>query len=398
MSKIFTLALALVAAAPLQAQVGSDLPDVSSIISSRPDGTLYKDVNHYFEGCYVYQEDGGIYDYFGDGYVSDLVEGTDGSLYIKNPFGFLSVDDAEIWVKAVKVEDGAYEVRMPQAVYDNQGGEDPVLYAWRYVKDGSDNYAKLDAESQSVRFELRGDSLVKVGDNKSFVGLGAADGFFYGYGDTVSVYSVMDGKAVVPGDASKTVEYKMSYNDAYNMPREKNVHLAFEGNRVYFGEFDDSQPGLWFSGVIDGNQLRLEKWQYMGVDRGNQVYGEGHMFLYPFGWGAYTDDEGNDKYGLYEVEEPSLAYDAVTRSFSTDELTLAVNRGRYYYPYVYYAKPTLTPVDPTAAVVGAETAVAGRVSRYDLSGRRVVRPAKGIVIRSTVDGNGRRVVAKEAVK
>lgn len=123
MKKTLTLAIALAATLSLQAQNRSDLPDLSTIISSQPEGTLHKDVNHYFEGCYVYPSDGSIYDYFADGCVADLVEADDGSLYIKNPFGFFSVDDAEVWVKAVKAADGnGYEVHLPQAVYDNQGG------------------------------------------------------------------------------------------------------------------------------------------------------------------------------------------------------------------------------------------------------------------------------------
>lgn len=96
MKKTLTLAIALAATLSLQAQNRSDLPDLSTIISSQPEGTLHKDVNHYFEGCYVYPSDGAIYDYFADGCVADLVEADDGSLYIKNPFGFFSVDDAEV--------------------------------------------------------------------------------------------------------------------------------------------------------------------------------------------------------------------------------------------------------------------------------------------------------------
>lgn len=46
-----------------------------------------------------------------------------------------------------------------------------------------------DAASQVVKFEMRNDSLVKVGETNAFIGLGAADGYFYGYGDTVSIYN-----------------------------------------------------------------------------------------------------------------------------------------------------------------------------------------------------------------
>lgn len=76
MKKTLTLAIALAATLSLQAQNRSDLPDLSTIISSQPEGTLHKDVNHYFEGCYVYPSDGSIYDYFADGCVADLVEAT----------------------------------------------------------------------------------------------------------------------------------------------------------------------------------------------------------------------------------------------------------------------------------------------------------------------------------
>lgn len=108
---------------PAVQKAETSLPGLSSIISSQPEGTLYKDLNHYFEGCYT-NSDELIYDYLGDGYVSDIVEDSEGNLYIKNPFGFLNMD-AEIWVKATKAADGKYNVELPQAVYDNAGGDDP---------------------------------------------------------------------------------------------------------------------------------------------------------------------------------------------------------------------------------------------------------------------------------
>lgn len=398
MKKTLTLAIALAATLSLQAQNRSDLPGLSTIISSQPEGTLLKDVNHYFEGCYVYPSDGAIYDYFADGCVADLVEADDGSLYIKNPFGFFSVDDAEVWVKAVKAADGnGYEVHLPQAVYDNQGGEDPILYAWRYVKDGSNNYAKVDANSQVVRFEQQGDSLVKVGDATAFIGLGAADGFFYGYGDTVAIYS-KPAAAPSPSATATPVAYKMSYYGPGNASMTQEVSVVFEGNRVFLGGLDATQKDLWCEGTIEGNQLKLEKWQYMGVDHGNTTYGAGHMYLYPFGWGPYTDSEGNAQYGLYEIDHPALAYDAATRSFSTDELTLGVNRGRYYYPYVYYTKPSLTPVDPTLSVETAKTTGPTRVGYYDLTGRRIAKGTKGVVVRTTTDAQGHCTTVKQVVK
>lgn len=365
------------------------LPGLSSIISSQPEGTLYKDLNHYFEGCYT-SSDELIYDYLGDGYVSDIVEDSEGNLYIKNPFGFLNMD-AEIWVKATKAADGKYNVELPQAVYDNAGGNDPILYAWRYIKDESDNYATKDAKSQVVSFELRNDSLVKVGDSKAFIGLGAADGYFYGYGDTVSIYNKIKDAAPVPADKSKAVAYKVIYNDATDTSTGMGISVVFEGNEVFFGGLDDTQPDLWFSGTIEGDRLMLKKWQYMGVDRKNTTYALGqpsHMYLYPFGWGYFTDDAGNEKFGLYEVESPALAYDAATKTFSTDELTLAINRGHHYYPFVYYTKPKFVPAS-AAGVEGIEAEEEGVVTYTDLAGRRVEHPTKGVYVRTVKTKDGK---------
>ena len=105
------------------------------------------------------------------------------------------------------------------AVYDNVGDkQDPILYAWRYVKnsEGSEDYAAVDAASQVVKFELRNDSLVNVGAKDAFIGLGSADGYFYGYGDTVSIYNKVKDAAPIPADASKAVKYKVSYSTATN--------------------------------------------------------------------------------------------------------------------------------------------------------------------------------------
>lgn len=299
--------------------------------------------------------------------------------------------DAEIWVKATKASDGKYNVELPQAVYDNTGGDDPILYAWRYIKDESDNYATKDAKSQVVSFELRNDSLVKIGDSKAFIGLGAADGYFYGYGDTVSIYNKIKDAAPVPADKSKAVAYKVIYNDATDTSAGKDISVVFEGNEVFFGGLDDTQPDLWFSGTIEGDRLMLKKWQYMGVDRKNTTYALGqpsHMYLYPFGWGYFTDDAGNEKFGLYEVESPALAYDAATKTFSTDELTLAINRGHHYYPFVYYTKPKFVPAS-AAGVEGIEAEEEGVVTYTDLAGRRVERPTKGVYVRTVKTKDGK---------
>lgn len=374
---------------PAVQKAEAGLPGLSSIISSQPEGTLYKDLNHYFEGCYT-SSDELIYDYLGDGYVSDIVEDSEGNLYIKNPFGFLNMD-AEIWVKATKAADGKYNVELPQAVYDNAGGNDPILYAWRYIKDESDNYATKDAKSQVVSFELRNDSLVKVGDSKAFIGLGAADGYFYGYGDTVSIYNKIKDAAPVPADKSKAVAYKVIYNDATDTSTGMDISVVFEGNEVFFGGLDDTQPDLWFSGTIEGDRLMLKKWQYMGVDRKNTTYALGqpsHMYLYPFGWGYFTDETGNEKFGLYEMESPALAYDAATKTFSADELTLAINRGHHYYPFVYYTKPKFVPAS-AAGVESLEAEEEGVVTYTDLAGRRVERPTKGVYVRTVKTKGGK---------
>lgn len=162
---------------------------------------------------------------------------------------------------------------------------------------------------------------------------------------------------------------------------------------MFFCGLDDTQPDLWFSGTIEGDRLMLKKWQYMGVDRKNTTYALGqpsHMYLYPFGWGYFNDEAGNEKFGLYEVESPALAYDAATKTFSTDELTLAINRGHHYYPFVYYTKPKFVPAS-AAGVEGIEAEEEGVVTYTDLAGRRVERPTKGVYVRTikTKDGKVR---------
>ena len=171
----------------------------------------------------------------------------------------------------------------------------------------------------------------------------------------------------------------------------KDISVVFEGNEVFFGGLDDTQPDLWFSGTIEGDRLMLKKWQYMGVDRKNTTYALGqpsHMYLYPFGWGYFTDDAGNEKFGLYEVESPSLAYDAATKTFSTDELTLAINRGHHYYPFVYYTKPKFVPAS-AAGVESIEAEEEGVVTYTDLAGRRVERPTKGVYVRTVRGKDGK---------
>lgn len=133
----------------------------------------------------------------------------------------------------------------------------------------------------------------------------------------------------------------------------------------------------------------------MGIDRDNATYGTGHMYLYPFGWGKFTDAEG-EKYGLYEIENPAFDYDAATKTFSTDELTIAINRGHNYYPYVYYSKPTFRPASATS-VDGIAVGEGSVVKYYDLSGRCIQRPAKGVFVKTTIAADGTKV-AKKVIK
>ena len=121
------------------------------------------------------------------------------------------------------------------------------------------------------------------------------------------------------------------------------------------------------------------------------------MYLYPFGWGNFTDADGNQKYGLYEVETPSFEYDASTKSFSTDELTLAVNRGHNYYPYVYYSKPKFVP-SSLAGVGSVEADNAVDVVYYSLDGCRVLTPAKGVYVKAMTFANGKKSIEKVVLK
>lgn len=66
MKKIFTLLAVAFATIGASAQT---LPSLADIIKTQPEGTLHKDLNHYFEGAYVNKSDGFIYDHLGDGHV-----------------------------------------------------------------------------------------------------------------------------------------------------------------------------------------------------------------------------------------------------------------------------------------------------------------------------------------
>ncbi len=59
MKKIFTLLAVAFATIGASAQT---LPGLADIIKTQPEGTLHKDLNHYFEGAYVNNTDGYIYD------------------------------------------------------------------------------------------------------------------------------------------------------------------------------------------------------------------------------------------------------------------------------------------------------------------------------------------------
>lgn len=325
----------------------------TELITEQPEGTLYKNLYRHAKGYYMFW---GYYLYYSDfdGYLADVVTADDGNVYLKNPFCGYTTDS---WLKGTKAEGDTIEFNLPQKIYEYEYDEETKYeyYAYKMVmsEDGS-TYVK-DSTSQTVKFIVRNDSIIKVGNE--LLGMTDSDGEWVGYGDNFIKISKVDAASIAPASTDGARQCVLKYKDiAYSSETGEDpvltdnnspylVNVVVDGSDVYIGGLDASAPDLWAKGTLDGNTVTFKKDTYMGVDEYNGV----HVFLMPSKarWEYYSTSE------IYYSDADTIS--EMTFDYDADNFTLtgngdiAVNAGNSRIYYIsYLGEPTITAWTETA--------------------------------------------------
>ena len=247
------------------AKEGIALPPVSDIISTQPEGTLYKNMSRSCNGF-----DYGIERKY-DSYAGDIVVSSDGKkLYMKNPMLCFSTG----WIVGDLDAEGNVEFKFPQVIYnqtqDASGAAYELTgYAWKMINDTENKKFMLDEASQTVKFKWADNKLTQVNPD-DVIGMGNESGTWMGYATWENQFSVITATPVQPAASLKATTYTMTYVDPVSDNASEGeqtgtteVSVIFDGSDVYLGKF---YTNCWIKGTLSGNKITFPARQYLGME------------------------------------------------------------------------------------------------------------------------------------
>ena len=345
-----TAGLNIAANAP--SKVKAQVPEAP--IMDRPAGTHYDMVASF---NYVASNNGepAISTY--SGRLSEIVEGDDGYIYIKNIPALLG---AQSYIQAERGEGdtitikkqiaylaGATEYYMTLAKWDNEAGkviEQPDATIKLIYKDGELNSIDDDKQYTGLLFAYI------YGNNNS--------GWTFGGGEfNLHFERNTDVKCVLPeGLEPEYMVIKMidssDASDTFGR-----INVAFTDTEVYIHCYEDA----YAKGTIEGDKVTFEGGQYLGTYYGYSLY-----FVPAYVDTIYADD---GTYRLQAVQKDKIVfdYDKEARHLKSDDIFI-VNAGKdgllalniYWAPEIYpFVEVPAVPADPWISSYGDALASSG---------------------------------------
>lgn len=322
----------------------------SEIISDTPEGTLY-DLYYTSYSYYIYYY---YYVYLMelDGVASQLVEGTDGYVYIKNIIGNYPTGT---WIKGSYNDDGNIEVTFPQKVYtlDYYGTTyDYYVYVMTYDSDNS-TYVVYDGD-QTMTFSWADGTLTQL-NNDYLIGLTDEDGTWQYYGDYNIVATVQTDKAATLPESGTTEDYVLSYYDSYIEQNTYVTDVTIDGSDIYV-KIKDSDYGIegYLKGTISGSQATFPTAQLLTIDDTYNAYVYAINVSVTEEYFDYVEYYGEEyaEYAVYNYYYYSVSgvlsddivfdYDAEAKTLKSAN-TFLLNQGKNnVYYYELYGAPSLS--------------------------------------------------------
>lgn len=309
-------------------KANGDLP----LITEQPEGTLH--ANYYGSQTSLVQFWGMVYQDLMDGEAKNFVVSDDGSVYLQSA---LSAYASTAWIKGTRAEGDTIVFNFPQKYVGGTGvdedgnptDEDESFYLWRMVLTDAGNSLKIDDNSQTLKYVLRGDSLFRVETfDKDGVALGLcmADNQWMGYADldcswTKNTDAIVDD---VP-DGSMPEKYQFDFYNSDGQPDARLVNVIVHHDNMFINRLTDDISEGWVKGHIEGDKVVFRGKTYMGIDT-NLNY---HAYFSPVEYQDVEDPEtGEVEQQLVFTDELALSYDPDAKTLESDGMVV-VNAGKH---------------------------------------------------------------------
>lgn len=304
---------------------------------------------------------GGYYSIFGYilpssdmGRAVDVVYGSDGNFYIKNPFSQFATGS---WLKGT-VDGDVISVDVQPIYYEaaNDTYDETVCYACKmkygYVEDFGQNYWSIDFDNPTLKMVVRNDSIIMQNEN-GYAGLGLfyEDGEWTGFGEYRKILSPQTDVAVsLPESATDEKNYVMTYGEyeagSDTLAIKKQLVKMFkDGNDYYLTDLTGHDDHIYAKGTMTDNKLTLKSGQYMGLSTAEK-YNAIRYFDYFEAMGWKTVPTYNNAYedSTYFKDEFVFDHDAATDKFVGENNYLSVNGGNTKVNVLAgFKNPELTP-------------------------------------------------------
>ncbi len=294
----------------------------SGVIIDQPEGKLYDEV---FSHSFIASSLFGTFMGQNPGAIGEVVEGTDGCLYIHNLLSQLQTTEG-YWVKAEKVEGDRYVIHEQPIWEEDYYGD---IYVHSIMKLNMDAEGNLSLPDNTDIYITWKDGKLETadefnGDNFTSVISGIDDG---GYWSGSAVWDVhmtplTDTAITQLPEGAQVIQMVMKYTNDEGELFATKVSTAFAGSDVFVQL--NSNLG-WVKGSLQDGKAVFYSGQYLGKDYGNNIQS---YFL-------AADSE------LNILEKAEFDFDQASNTLTAGDMVALINAGK---ETVYYSEAFESPV------------------------------------------------------
>jgi len=327
----------------MRARKKANAPRKADIIYDQPEGTLHSMV--YASNSYAYNWLIGYYSQSYTDRLGQVVEGTDGCIYIHNLIADLSTENG-YWVKAERAQGDTiviHEQPIWDEVYDGEVYTHSITKA--SVVDG-----KISVPQNTDIKMIWKDGVLStideynnpVDDMSTVITAFDNEGYWCGAMTwNVSMKPQTDVAITQLPEGAQPQELVMKYRDNNDQLAAAKVQMAISGNEAYLQYYDGLDS--WIKGTVNGNKVTFPTRQYLGAD---ENYGSHVYFM------AVPAD---DDYFETLVDEVTFDYDPANMTLNNTENWIFANGGKetiyyieaYLNPYIFkFNEVPATPTTP----------------------------------------------------
>lgn len=284
------------------------------------------------------------------GYIGDVVEGTDGCIYIRNLITELATDE-DYWVKAEKLSGDTIVIHEQPIWVEDYYGDIYIHYIKKLLVEGNQLVEPENTDIKMIWKDGKLDTVDEFNTGMEFHSVISElddGGYWYGCMNwDVHMWPQEDDVITQLPGSGETIDMVMKYMDESGEPLGRSVSVTFIGNDIYLQPDKDRE--VWIMGTLEGDKVSFPSGQYLGKDL---EYNCHEYFIV-----TDTNDELTD--------EAVFTYDAVTKTLTSKDIAIYINSGKDNLYYLdRFESPTIfafnevpaTPQKPRVEYVEPYTA------------------------------------------